>query len=500
VLRFVLRITAAVAALNGLPCIAQVASLDPLRITRTLSFETLRLPDGEHLGLLGGAVLFDIGDQWAAGPAVYGAATGRRGGLFVGGLEVQRRWALAPGWSAVAGGYVGGGGGGAAPVGSGLMLRPALSVLKDVSASWQAGLSWSYVRFPSGNIQSHQLGALLVWRGEFRHYPADQAGMPIDATGTTGLGFDRMALTVGQYRLRGGSGRRIGLVGVRAERHADRQAGGGEFAWGIESAGAATGGAAGYMEVLGTLSAGTEVLPGLLPSWRAGVRLAGGLGGGGAVPTGGGVIGKLTATTEFRPAPGWTVGAEVGAVRGVERAMRGSHAQVWVGMDLEPHADGQAGRHMPTSGEVSRMEWAGTLQHHTNTRRQGGTKRSLGTIGMKLERYLGPHLYLSGQAHSALSGGAGAYAVGLVGVGAATTPEAPWRAGAEVLVGAAGGGGMDMGGGALAQTVLWAGWRPRGLGEWRLGLGNMRTFGSNAWHTPLVELTWSRPFGVSARR
>lgn len=74
---------------------AQPAAPSALQITRVLSFETLRLPGGEHMGLVGGAVLFDIDGRWAAGPAVYGAATGQRGGLFVGGIEVQRLGTLA---------------------------------------------------------------------------------------------------------------------------------------------------------------------------------------------------------------------------------------------------------------------------------------------------------------------------------------------------------------------------------------------------------------------
>lgn len=485
-----LRTFVAATALGSAAAVAATPAAIPL--TRSLSFETVRLPGGEHMGLVGGSVLFDVGGDWSAGPAVYGAATGRRGGLFVGGLEVQRRWPFAPRWSVVTGLYVGGGGGGVAPVGSGLMLRPAVSVLRDLSPSLQAGVSWSYVRFPSGDIQSQQVGAVLVWRGSFGHHPLDRTSRSLDTNGTSGLGFDRIALTGGEYHLSHRGGWRIALVGARAERRSRS----GGLAWGLESAGAASGGAAGYMEILGTARTDTALLPAVAPSWRVGLRLAAGLAGGGAVPTGGGVIGKLTATTELRPAPGWTVGAEFGTVQGVERTMRGRHAQLWVGMDLEPGFDGGPA----TQGQVSRMEWAGTLQHHTHTRRHDGTVRTLGTVGLKLDRYVGPHLYVSGQAHSAYSGGAGAYAVGLVGLGVATSADARWRVGTEVLAGAAGGGGMAMNGGALAQAVAWAGWRPAGLGEWRVGAGRMRTFGGNAWHTPLVELTWSRPFGMSARR
>src|SRR5262245_35514910 len=64
----------------------------------SLGYEQLKLPGDEKMGLLGGSVLFPLGGDWWAGPAVYGAASGQRGGLFVGGAELQRRFALPWEW------------------------------------------------------------------------------------------------------------------------------------------------------------------------------------------------------------------------------------------------------------------------------------------------------------------------------------------------------------------------------------------------------------------
>ena len=138
-----------------------------------LGVEQLRLPQGERMGLVGGSLLFDIGGNWGIGPAVYGAATGERGGFFVGGVELQRRWPIGDGVWLVTGLYAGGGGGAGAPVGEGLMLRPALTLLKDLGESLQAGVSWSTVRFPNGRISSDQLGLVLAWRGEFVHFASE---------------------------------------------------------------------------------------------------------------------------------------------------------------------------------------------------------------------------------------------------------------------------------------------------------------------------------------
>ena len=89
--------------------------------------------------------------------------------------------------------------------------------------------------------------------------------------------------------------------------------------------------------------------------------------------------------------------------------------------------------------------------------------------------------------------------MGLLGLGYAMPLSPGWRAGVEALAGAAGGGGVKTGGGAIGQGVAWAGWTPeRSAGEWRLGLGARRPLRAGT-STGLVELAWSRSFGVSGR-
>ena len=468
---------------------AQEARVESLPTSGALGIENVRLPKGEHMGLVGGTLLFDIGGDWGLGPAVYGAASGHRGGFFVTGVELQRRWRLGPGLALATGLYAGGGGGAGAPVGGGLMLRPAVTLWKDLGPSLQFGLSWSSVRFPGGTIAGNQVGIALGWRQEFM-YLDESAGTtvpPLDRA--LGLGFDRMVATAQSYRLDDGSGRRIGLAGARAERRSNIDG----LTWGLEAAAAAKGGAAGYAEILGTAGLSIAPLPTALPTWRVGVRLGAGLAGGGAVATGGGLIGKAAATMEWSPWPGWTVGGELGRVRGVNGPLRARQAQLWVGLDLEPGLGGQA----HPRATLVHTEWSGVLQHHERVERRDGTRQAIDTIGLKLNRYLGEHLYLSGQAHSAYAGGAGAYSVGLVGAGLAMRPAATLRLGAELLVGAAGGGGTNTAGGAIVQGLAWAGWSPSAVGEWRAGIGSMHPLHGGR-SSPLIELSWSRGFGMAA--
>ena len=145
-------------------------SIRAIPTSTMLGFERIKLPQGERLGLVGTSVLFEATDSLGVGPVVYGAATGERGGFFVGGIEAQHRLALRPGLALATGLFAGGGGGGGAPVGGGLMLRPAATLLWDIGSTLQAGLSWSMVKFPSGQIDSRQFGLVLAWRDRFRHH------------------------------------------------------------------------------------------------------------------------------------------------------------------------------------------------------------------------------------------------------------------------------------------------------------------------------------------
>jgi hypothetical protein len=163
-------------------------------------------------------------------------------------------------------------------------------------------------------------------------------------------------------------------------------------------------------------------------------------------------------------------------------------------MDLEPGLDGRG----EPVGQVVHTEWTGALQRHTKIERRDGTRRPIDTIGLKLARYVGSNFYMTGQAHSAFGGGAGAYSIGLVGAGLATRADAPWRLGGELLVGAAGGGGVQAAGGGLAQAMLWAGWSPSPRSEWRVGVGHMR-FARGGTNSPSVELSWTRSFGMAGR-
>ena len=457
-----------------------------------ISAERIRLPGNERMGLVGTSYLLEVAPGVSVGPAAYGAITGQRGGFFTVGVEAAWHRQLAGPFGVEAGFYAGGGGGGAAPVGGGLMLRPHLDLLWDLGG-YRAGVSLSQVRFANGAISSQQLG--LVWRTgtDFRYVAPDRIGTRTSANtyvgGRTGVGFDRVQAVVGVYRPRARATRvsggplpaNIGLVGIRLERALNDNA-----YWGVETAGAGSGGVAGYAEYLATLGTERAVWGDRL---TLGGRVALGRGGGGDIGVGGGLLTKaaLYGIVRLTRELGLSVeGGYTRAPQGNFSALHGTLALNWI---LDDPSD-------PTAGARStRTEWVAGASRYKAARKDG-TQRNLDAVTMKINRFVADNVYLTGQAHSALGGDAGGYSVGLFGVGVQMPLAAGWRIGAEALAGAAGGGGVDTRGGALLQPIAYV---DTDLGRslsLRLSVGRVKAlrgpFSSN-----VVDLSLVFPFGVT---
>jgi len=87
--------------------------------------------------------------------------------------------------------------------------------------------------------------------------------------------------------------------------------------------------------------------------------------------------------------------------------------------------------------------------------RQPATSTRTSTIwGVQLDYFFNSHGYITGHGLAAHHGNVGSYMTGLVGAGARLPLVSKWSTELEVLGGAAGGGGLAMGSGLLAQTNL----------------------------------------------
>jgi hypothetical protein len=402
-----------------------------------LTFEDIGVRRDERLGLLGASYLIDVGHRLWVGPALYGAATGQRGGLFTWGAEAQYRLPLLRRWALSGGLFVGGGGGGGAPVGGGLMLRPHADFLFDLGG-WQLGLTVSHIWFPTGAIDSTQVGLVLRFDHGFGFGEPGHLGEPACAGEGGGIGADRLMPTVGVYLGRRDASGPLGLVGMRLELQLSRF-----FIATLEGAAAASGGADGYMEALAGVSLELPVVPRWL---ELGAHTAAGLAGGGAVATGGGIVAKLGLVARVHLGPAWALVVEGGRVEALSGDFGAFYAQLGLALALG------SGPGVPSLWHDA--GWTLSVSNYFNAARKNGPAASMQLIGLSFSRSLGRHFYLTGQAHTAVAGGAGAYAAGLLGVGARVRlGRSSWSAAAEALVGAAGGGGVASDGGAVVQPM-----------------------------------------------
>lgn len=480
-------------ALALLPGVTLAQTAPPNSWERTnvdlrIGYETVTLPGDEKMGLVGTSYLPELREGLCAGPAVYGAASGKRGGLFTVGAEAALCIRLVGPLGLQTGLYVGGGGGGGAPVGGGLMLRPHADLLWDLGG-YRLGVSVSRVRFPSGEIDSTQFGLVLAMNTQFVHRPGTSDAPAQFGGGRTGIGTDRILAVAGAYRPASGSrgnsgaalGATIGTVGTRADHFFTPN-----FFGGIEANAAASGGAAGYAEFLGTLGVQWPVGS---DRFTLGGRVALGMGGGGDVPTGGGLLGKAALDAALRLSRNVSLNLEAGwarAPQGSFSAPFGSLALMW---DLD-HAQGSA-------STLTRQEFSAGVETYRGAARKKGAPRTLDNVTLKLDRFVTEKLYLTGQVHSAYAGGAGGFSVGLIGVGARQPLGERVFAGAELLAGAAGGGGVDTGNGAVVQPMAYLGVQLSRALSLRLGAG--RVVSGGALDSNVLDLTLAYAFGVASR-
>jgi len=465
----------------------------------------LRMPTQDRIALLGASYLVAMNEDWGVGPSFYGAAQGNYGGIFTVGFTAQRRGRLSPNLHWAASLYAGAGGGLSSDqvrFGGGLMLRPELS-LRAEAGNWYYGVSAAHTRFPSGNVKGSSVGLVLGYSDGFMSYAPRDAGRRASSYKRSGLGFDEIALSVGRYKPHSSARNRsgtpsasMGKAGAVLRQYVTDGAW-----WGLEAAGAASGGADGYMEVLGTL--GEDFALGS-PRLRGGWHVAAGLGGGGDVDTGNGWLVKAGPTLRWKSPWGPSLHLDAGVMGAATGKFKSTFARFSLALPLD-EAIGREGPFSEREGLVQTQAVYASLQHLPKVRFKNGREESVGHLAMVLTRDLGRHVYGTAQAGSAAFGSAGAYSFGLFGLGVQTQPWASLpgqpRVGVEALVGAAGGGGVAVAGGAVAQAEAWAQWSLGSEQRWRLraGLGQWRSLRGETQASSLVNVSLGYAFGTLTR-
>jgi hypothetical protein len=428
-----------------------------------VSYEAVDIGPGETMGLAGAHYLVNIHPDWYIGTSAFGALEGQRGGFFVGGFTAGTGVRFASKWLLDAGLFVGGGGGGAAPQGGGMMVRPHLNLSRDIGKV-MVGAGVSYVSFPDGDIDSTQFMLSFGVPFDLHYGRAIDAGKSVQSGDLHGLRLmeTEWLATVGEYHPAGDARTTAGVpmqatlerVGFEYRKHLDAN----RFAF-IETAGAMGGQSDGFAELLAGVGyrvpLGSERV-------HLSASLAVGGAGGGQVDTGGGLVAKARVGLDYTLTPAIKLGLEAGRMESV-----GSFAAdiygISLGYRLGELGSGEKDQPWPSGQDMKFAKWRLVGVHHTelDAARKNGSEQDLSLVGLKIDKYLSDYFYLTGQAHGAYSGGAGGYAIGLIGAGLEfpLREDRRLRLNAEITAGAAGGGGVDVAGGAVIQPQVGLTWQ-----------------------------------------
>jgi len=437
------------------------------------------------MGLLGANYLVQTSRLGYAGLGIYSAVTGDRGGFFTGGLAMGSDLFLFYPFTLRPAIFVGGGGGGAAPQGGGLMLRASADIIYN-RKDWQTGIGWSDVRFPNGDINSKQINLSFAYR--FEDWMA--VGWPKGKGQISSLSLPAQSQQRELYLQsetywpqRGQSGRshtpldgRMDLIGIRWRQQLNTRWKG-EF----QTDGAWGGNTDGFAQVL--LGASYRIVGSSSVDWYLGAML--GAAGGGDVDTGGGLISRGFSGISLNILNKLNIHGELGYTD----AMAGQFSATTISLGL-----GWNYESLVPASSVD-LSYRGSDFNWSKWRLRFGSQRYLGTqdedrkgdefVGepvdlavLKLDAFINNSLYVTGQALGAYEGGAGGYAVGLVGAGLRSPlyrKVIELEVGAEATLGAAGGGGIAVGGGRIFQAMVNFGLQTRYAWGLELSVGQVNS-------------------------
>ncbi len=447
------------------------------------TYEIIALEKDEDMGLMGIDYLIKNDLDIYYGIGIYGALYGERGGFFTGGIALGYQPALYKDIYADIGFFTGGGGGGAAAQGGGLMLRPHIALLYDTKY-FSMGLGYSKVLFPNGDINSDQLYVQVDI--PFDKITADVQDhdalnrLLLSHTSDYSFSWNKHCFAAtfehyfplrDTYDTQGKDEKEITLVGFEYSSYIDRS----WFGF-FEVAGAMSGGAGGYAEVLGGL--GYEQI--LSDKIKAKAKVSLGSAGGGQVDTGGGVVYKTALGLSYAPLETMNFTTEGGYMGARDGSFKAYTFKLNVAYHLNMLGFEKMSKSSDMLHDVSSGKWSvrivNQLYYPSETIRYNMNKQAVSLVGLKIDRYLTSGLYLSGQANSAYAGDVGGYASGLIGLGYRTEPIQKISFYFELLGGAGAGGGVASESGALVQPMAGISYKMIKDFDLQVGIGKVRAF------------------------
>jgi hypothetical protein len=420
------------------------------------------LPANEKMGFMGSTVLFDATKWLSVGAGAYGALAGQRGGFITLGGAAEIRQEISDFAEINSGIFVGAGGGrgGFQLAGGGLMLRyHAGGEIK--SEHWGSiGAGVSYIDFPDGAIHSFQPYVSYDYQFDTLLSPGwfESSDIPDYHNNFTPTLEHEFAVVSRTYKVPSGvmqdngltaQHSTINLLGVEWNKYVTD-----DLFIRVETEGAMGGQSTGYMQILFGL--GYRIA--LLNSTWLKLMSSAGVAGGGAVATGGGLLVDATAALQQKLGDHLYAEVAAGYVFSPGDSFKALSIAAKLGYHFyTPDVPGEK-VYLSDLGGFDPLHLRIRTTHQSYFKaapnwRSHHPDTNVNLLGIQLDYFVTENLFLTGQGIAAYQGKAGAYMTGLVGVGAHVPLfGSPLFVELEALAGAAGGGGLSVGGGLVWQT------------------------------------------------
>ena len=464
-----------------------------------------------NMGLLSLNYFADLSPSIYAGFGGYGAATGTQGGLFTVGFGAGVHHEL---FSHIWGDgsiFIGGGGGKSSLTGGGLMIQPQIGLAYDLSFG-KLGIYFSNLQFPNGEINSKQFGVNIDLPVDVYYLnphdelagssfiDLDSLNIPIDQY----LFFQKnnFSLLTQAYYQKSGTlntldqvqDHTIGLIGAEFDHYFSNS-----VFWWLKTSGAFTGIPNGYMDVISglgySLNLGDSDFS-LVPEMGLGA------GGGGLVETGGGFLVNPLLGIEWNLLPGYSVRVSSGYIW----APNGNFSVTPLTTELIYHFDiASLQKKSADIAELAELNdsyiiegWRFQFLQQTyfNPQRSySNLQSSIQLFGVQIDQIMSSWFFMSYQATGAYVGyHSGGYATGMIGPGLQTKTffNNHLQLFTNLLIGAGGGGGLALSGGAIIEPLVGIRYKLTPTIDIQASAGELKALKDNL-NTPVLNI------GISAR-
>ncbi len=422
-----------------------------------LDFLSIKMPDNEKNMDFTGVHYNLKPNKWSyVGVGIYGAVGGVRGGFFTLGINAGIQHKITDKLFIDTGFHFGGGGGAAAPDGGGAFILPHFNLgynFKHFSTS----VGYSYVNFfDGGTINSSQFNVAIQVPLSFnttsfkeRENSFSFAALKNSSWNTPAnkisllVHLNNLSVTKGSYK-----DKTIRLAGFELNSYLNKN-----FFFFVKADGAYHGIRAGYMDVL--LGGGYHLS---MNKNRTNIltKFGVGAGGGGGVDTKGGFLIYPDISIEQKLFDNIYASINKGYLMSPDSHFKAS--TLGFGLKYYIDKDGVSGDDKYKVGKFKGLETIIKQDLYLSAARDndGGYTQNMHQISLQINFFFNKYIYGAGQTSFANFGDAGAYAEGIVGLGIQSNTffNNTTSIFAQLLGGAAGGGGISTGQGLIIKPSM----------------------------------------------